>query len=315
MAAALGVLLLTGCGRQQDTADDLADADSVGGDAEVYTLATTFYPTTYIAERLLAGVPGVAVVCPTPSDADPAHWRPSADEIGTFQDAELILLNGAGLEGWSSGAALPRSRVIDSSASFSADLIAVEGRTHSHGPDGDHTHEGVDPHTWLDPMNAIAQAEALADRLQQNHADHAERIRANMQVLRTEFEDLRHRAEALTPRLENTLLVTSHPSYNYLARRAGWTVVNRDIDPEQAIPPAALAELEALRTASTQEHAILLWESTPLPETEAALQDIGFTTVVFSPGESLDTARKTAGEDFRSIMTQNFDRLEAAAQP
>ena len=56
-------------------------------------------------------------------------------------------------------APLPRSRVVDTTASLHDSLLRYEHAvTHSHGTEGSHSHEGIDGHTWLDPINAIADA-------------------------------------------------------------------------------------------------------------------------------------------------------------
>jgi zinc transport system substrate-binding protein len=44
-------------------------------------------------------------------------------------------------------------------------LIEVEGETHSHGPEGAHTHSSIASTTWLSPSIRRAQAEAIAGGL------------------------------------------------------------------------------------------------------------------------------------------------------
>jgi len=57
------------------------------------------YPLAYFAERI--GGSSVNVVLPVPADIDPAFWEPDASVIAEFQQADLILLNGAGYANWS----------------------------------------------------------------------------------------------------------------------------------------------------------------------------------------------------------------------
>ena len=44
-------------------------------------------------------------------------------------------------------------------AVFSDEFLVVKGVTHSHGAGGAHTHDGVDGHTWMDPILADAPIE------------------------------------------------------------------------------------------------------------------------------------------------------------
>ena len=118
---------------------------------EVYTVN---YPLAYFAERI-AGE-SVTVVFPAPPDVDPAFWSPSAETIADYQRADLVLLNGAGYAAWVQRATLSQSRLVDTSAALADQLIPVHDTvTHSHGPGGDHSHQGAAFTTWLDMDFAV----------------------------------------------------------------------------------------------------------------------------------------------------------------
>ena len=80
---------------------------------------------------------------PVPVGADPETWQPGIAELSALQEADLILLNGAGHYGWTERVSLPRSRTVDTSRAFADALIAVEGVTHSHGDEGEHSHGAI----------------------------------------------------------------------------------------------------------------------------------------------------------------------------
>ena len=129
----------------------------VGADGSRLTVYTVNYPLQYFAQRI-AGE-RAEVVFPAPGDVDPAFWQPSAEDIASYQRADLILLNGAGYAKWIQRVALPRRKLVDTSATFRDRYIQVDGAaTHSHGPNGDHSHAGTAFTTWLDLELAHAQA-------------------------------------------------------------------------------------------------------------------------------------------------------------
>ena len=64
---------------------------------------------------------------PGPPGGDPAFWMPDAATIARYQEADLILLNGAGYAGWVSRATLPPGKLVDTSQTFSDRLIRGEG--------------------------------------------------------------------------------------------------------------------------------------------------------------------------------------------
>jgi zinc transport system substrate-binding protein len=96
----------------------------------------------YFAERI--GGPHVKVTLQVPPDVDPVYWIPSIADISAYQQADLILLNGAGYAKWITKVSLPGSKTVDTSRSFKDRYITVkEVMTHSHGPEGEHAHEGL----------------------------------------------------------------------------------------------------------------------------------------------------------------------------
>ena len=74
--------------------------------ADRFTVYTVNYPLQYFAERI--GAEHVEVAFPAPSGVDPAFWKPDSDILRQYQQADLVLLNGAGYAGWVEKVSLPR---------------------------------------------------------------------------------------------------------------------------------------------------------------------------------------------------------------
>lgn len=282
-------------------------APSVGGERLVMT---TFYPTTYFAKRIAGG--RVPVECPLPADADPIFWQPTVADLQRYQKAGLIVINGADFEKWVATAALPEARVVNTAAPFKSDFVRFKTMTHSHGAKGQHTHEGTDGHTWLDPINAKAQASEIAKAMSKRFPEDAAEFEKNLKTLLADLDTLDARFKALTPKLGGVTLLASHPAYNYLAKRYGLTIVNFDFDPESEISPEKLEEIAKQLPSITPGSArIMLWESQPLAQATAALeQALQIQSLVFSPAESLDADAAKQGLDYLAIMNANLVRLE-----
>ena len=84
------------------------------------------YPLHYLAGRI--GGDLIEASMPFPADIDPAFWQPTADDIARIQQADLILRNGAGYAKWARLAALPRRKMVDTSAGFRDRFIATPSR-------------------------------------------------------------------------------------------------------------------------------------------------------------------------------------------
>lgn len=292
-------LAMASCSKPTEGQADAAREEAV--------VATTFYPTTYMAERLAGDQ--IRVVCPLPAETDPATWEPDADAMRTYQSASLVVINGASFEQWVAKAPLPRSRLVDTTAGVQDQLLKYETAvTHSHGTAGTHSHEGIDGHTWLDPKMAIAQAEALRDAMVEAFPEQAEKVKRNSVSLIADLRSLEQSLADLQPAMEGVTVVCTHPAYNYLGREYGWKLIVVTIDPDAPVSDAELEEL-VKACASAGPRRVVLWESPTSTENLQAIENaISAINVLYSPCE-----QAPEHGDFLSVMQGNIERLRAAA--
>lgn len=293
------MLALAGCNESSPNAPAASLDDAV---------LTTFYPTHYFAERIAGGL--VPVRCPLPEGEDPIFWQPDAEAMALYQNAKLVITNGAEFEKWVTGAALPRARTVASLSDDDLDAtggpITMESATHSHGPGGEHTHEGLDGHTWVSPDIAVVQATNIAEAMKSAWPDDAEAFDTNLVTLVEDLEMLRTSLEDLTPNVQDYHLLASHPAYNYLARDLGWDVHNLDLDPESEDMDAIVAGVGEV--IEGDKPVILLWEGQPTNAIVTALHDeLGVTSILFSPAEGTPESG-----DYMDVMRANIDRLREA---
>lgn len=268
-------------------------------------VAVANYPLKYFAERL--GGEHVKVTFPVPADEDPAFWKPSDDQVASFQQADLILMNGATYSKWAEKATLPRAKVVDTSAGFKAKYIIIANATaHSHGPGGVHSHAGTSFTTWLDFQQAIAQAEAVQTALIRKLPAAKDTITQNFAALRTELQALDQRLLTAGTKLAKQPLVASHPVYQYLARRYGLNLKEVLWEPEEVPTDAQMADLKKI--LATHPAKWMLWEGEPAKESVAKIQALGLQSAVFDPcGNVPETG------NWLSVMQANVASLERVA--
>lgn len=283
-------------------------ASALGGD-ERPVVYTTFYPTTWMTERI-AGE-RAEVICPVPPDADPIFWKPSRDEIAAYQAADLIIVNGAKFEKWVEMAELPMRTVVRTARGFKDQWIEFDsGVTHSHGPEGNHTHKGTDGHTWMDPVFAKQQGLEIVTRLERLLPEHAEELRGRFDALAAELDGLHDTLRALGQPGAGEALVASHPAYNYLARRMGWKVVSLDFDPEEMPTAEQFEDARRQLEAAGFRYRVILWEAAPTAEIARATEErLGLKSVEFAPCEMMSADDRAAGADYLSVMRENIARL------
>jgi zinc transport system substrate-binding protein len=286
----------------------------VGASANAPIVATSL-PLAAMTE-LIAG-DAVTVAFPVPLEVDPPFWSPSADDVLSMQGAELIVTNGAGYEPWLAVASLPRSRVVNTTASMAGQLIELdEDVTHSHGPTGAHSHRGTASTTWIDFAMAAQQARAIADALAERHpafkgdATATAAMRERASALGDQLRAMAQQTEGAGRALNGAPVIASHPVFEYLSRRANLNT--RSVHWEPGEPPTAAQwkELDELR--AKHPATIMLWEGPPLAETERLLAERGVRSVVFSPLGNADNREARA---WLEAMQANVDRLTRAAQP
>ena len=303
----LPLLFLAACGGGSGPGPGRAPASGPGGDGPPLVV-TTFHPTEYLAARIAGDL--ATVVCDLPPGGDALFWTPDDGALRRMQGADLIVLNGAGMEAWREHVSLPEARVVDSSAAFAQRFLEfAQPLTHSHEPQGrSHTHQGLDAHVWMDPLNALEQARAIHAGLLGCLGSLGEEARdildGNLASLEAELRAL-HGSLAALEIPDGEHLYASHPAYRYLAARHAWAVVDLDLDPRAPPDPATLGSVaESLERARGR---ILLWESEPLPAVAQGFADLGLESVVYDPAEN-----PPAGADFLAIQRGNAQRLAAA---
>lgn len=267
------------------------------------------YPLYYFAGRI--GGDQIQVVFPAPPDEDPAFWQPDDQAIGGYQNADLILLNGASFAKWTERASLPQQRSVDTSRAFAQEYIDIEDRVvHQHGPEGEHAHEGYAFTTWVDPRLALQQAEAIYQAFVERWPERATVFTAGWETLRDDWLALDAELTAVHADYENQPLLASHPVYQYLARRCGWNLVSLHWEPDQMPDDQQWSELEQLY----EDHPAgwMIWEEEPLPEIRQRLADRGIDCAVFAPCGNVPESG-----DLLLMMRENVQRLRPlfAANP
>lgn len=263
-------------------------------------VATVNYPLAYFAERI--GGPTITVEFPA-LDGDPAFWEPETADILTYQQADLILLNGANYAKWVPKVSLAQAKLMNTSASLTEQLIPLSDEvTHTHGPGGDHAHGDTAFTTWLDPQLATAQAAAIRDAFTAKWPEHQADFARNHEALEADLKSIDAAAAAAFGKLGDAPLLGSHPVYQYLTRRYGLKLRSVHWEPDAAPNEAMWRELNTILASHPAK--IMLWEGEPLAETREKLEAKGIRCVVFDPCGN----RPEAG-DYLQVMKENIANL------
>ena len=287
-------LFLLGCERQPDSPGPLQT------ETLPLSVMTVNYPLAYFAARI--GGEMVTASYPGPANTDPAYWKPDTDTIISYQQADLILLNGAGYAGWTKQVSLPLAKQIDTSTAFTELLLPLSDKlAHTHGPTGEHVHDDLAFTVWLDPELAKLQSTAIRDALLKLLPEQESIIDANLITLVDELWTLDEELARTLKSRNRQQIIYSHPVYQYLDRRYELNGLSMHWEPDALPPDSEFAKLHNFSGA------LMLWESEPLPETVARLEAMGIRSVIFDP-----CATRPESGDYLSVMQSNLQRLKSA---
>lgn len=294
-------VLVAACKRAPTSSSSSGPSGRAAGKPQIYVAN---YPLQYFAQRLAGDA--IDVKFPAPADEDPAFWQPDDDTIAAYQNADLILMNGATFSKWAEKTSLPASKMVDTSAAFKTQFIEVPNAvTHSHGPGGMHSHSGISFTTWIDFTQAQQQVQAIRVALEKKWPKLTLPIEKNYTALSADLIALDARMVAVGKRIGNAPIMASHPVYQYWARRYGINLKHVLWEPETVPDEKAMDELKSLLGAHPAKW--MVWEGEPAVESVKKLEALGLKSVVFDPCGNVPEKG-----DFLSVMKSNVEGMEKA---
>jgi zinc transport system substrate-binding protein len=188
---------------------------------------TTFAPILCFTSNVAGDAADVSVL--VPPNAGPHDYSFSPADIQKIEKADVVIMNGAGLENWLQRGIRSAGRkdllVVDTSVGIhlitGLDVRPLPGVRSEPDPDAG----GPNPHIWLSPINAIRQVENIRDALNARDPANKETYRANADVYIRRLNNLDAAIRGETASFPNKNLITFHDTFPYFARDYGFNVV------------------------------------------------------------------------------------------
>ena len=260
-------------------------------------LATT-YPIYVAAQHILGDDTTIALTRLDGSASGCLHdYQLSPSDRRAVQEAQIILMNGAGAESFLDGI-VDADKCVDTSAK--AELLLLDGE-HHHDHGDDHPHEEYNEHLWLSPDRYIEQVEAVRDALCALDPDMADVYYANAYEYALAIYNVQAQLESMTEALAGRPCVLFHDSMAYLAADLGLDVkLTLSAEGESGLSAADLKKVEAL--AADNPDLLLFYD------TQYALRYEG----VAGQPVTIDTAVVGEGnaDDWLTAMKKNVETLK-----
>ncbi len=238
-------LLICGCSEVKDSSSTDRSSNSTADKKPV--VVVTSQPLFEVAD-LLAG-DRIKVHKITPDHIASRNWKPQKEDVKRLQNADQILISGAGYEPWKDRVSLPGSRLKDTAVGYYSRFIRIpDAITHQHGPEGKHAHPGTVWATWLDPELAESQCTKVADLFVELQPAASHEITAALSKIKTQLANTQALAAEISAQTsaQKITIVGDSPHHHYLTSKLGREFQYVHWDESRELTSIAKDELTAL---------------------------------------------------------------------
>lgn len=194
-------------------------------------IAATIYPYELILNDLVTE--GTVVKSIIPASASPHTFSPKPEDIKLLEDADLIISNGAGLEQYLEDKLRDLGDkhievfhlIRDQMEITIGDIIPGNTEVRCCPPEesgpgsSDKSDSHINPHFWLDPLNASTIASEIAEALILIDPDNEDFYRENLDDLRTELNQTNTKIMLERAAMGDISVLNFHDAFYYFNKR------------------------------------------------------------------------------------------------
>jgi len=157
----------------------------------------------------------VVVTSLIPPETDPHAWQPQPRDMRRLAEADLVVVNGLGLEGW-------LDRAIRASGYDGPVVVASRDVAPILDASG-----APDPHAWHSLANARLYAEAIAQALGEAAPRYISAFSRNQAAFEEKLSVLQEMMDNILPLIapEHRVAVVTHDAFAYLTRDYGFRIL------------------------------------------------------------------------------------------
>ena len=300
------VSLLTGCNNSAKSNNSTESNNKL-------TIVTSFYPMYISTLNIVKDIPNVEVLNMTTSQTGCLHdYSLSTKDLKTLSNADILIINGAGMESFLDDVIDEYSDLKIIEASKGIDLIEdTEHDDHTEDHDHeDHDHD-VNPHVWVSISKNIEEVSNIAKELSAFDPNHASEYEANADAYIAKLENLRTEMHAALDNVNNKDIITFHEAFPYFAEEFNLNIAGV-IEVEPDSEPSA-KEVENIISIINEKNIKALFTE---PQYSSKIAD----TIAKETGASIYTldpivtgdANEGAYDDYIVKMQENLNTLKEA---
>jgi zinc transport system substrate-binding protein len=256
----------------------------------------SFYPI-YEFTKIIGGEK-IEVSSIIPSRIEPHDWEPTIQDLQKMQNADMIVVNGVGLEPW-----------IAKLVSINPDILIVDTsngipllKKDKHVFDNKFQN---DPHIWLDPVLAKKQIQNIVNGLAKIDPQNIDYYQENANAYNTKLNLLDNKIRNELSVCVKKDFVAFHDAFSYFANEYGLNQ-NTIIGVDPSGEPTAVTLQQIIQEAKNLDLHIIFTEEAANPRVSQVIADeIGAKVLILSPIEIYEK-----NSDYIKRMEQNLSNLK-----
>ena len=276
---------------------------------QVVTSATFLYEFTQNIGKEM-----VDVTLLVPMGADPHDWEPTIRDTERLQRSDVIIVNGIGYEHWIAsleltgiaGILVDTSNGISTLDSAKHDEEKHDEEKHDEEKHDEEKHGALDPHIWLNPVNAQLQVKNIANALSNSDPMNKNHYQSNAEIYNQELNllDAKIRTELSGCKTD---FITFHDAFSYFSEEYDLTQ-HTIISSTDSHGEVTLQTLENIISLARELNIKIIFaeESASTKTSQVIADEIGGKVLVLSPLEIV------SDESYVEKMIQNLDNLKDA---
>ena len=299
-------MLLTGCNNSAESNNSIESNNKL-------TIVTSFYPMYISTLNIVKDIPDVEVINMTAPQTGCLHdYSLSTKDLKTLSNADILIINGAGMESFLDDVIDEYSDLKIIEASKGIHLIEdTEHDDHTEDHDHeDHDHD-VNPHVWVSISKNIEEVSNIAEELSSLDPNHANEYQDNANEYIAKLENLKTEMHSTLDNIAHKDIITFHEAFPYFAEEFGLNIVGViEIEPDSE--PSA-KEVENIISIINEKNIKALFTepqySSKIADTIA--KETGASIYTLDPIVTGDSNEK-AYNDYIIKMQENLNTLKEA---
>jgi len=264
----------------------------------------TFYPIYDFAQNV--GGDKVSVSLLVPETVDVHDFEPTPSSIADVSSANVLIYSGAGLEPWIQNVitSAENPKLIQVDTSKGIQLLPVPAQFQKNN-------QTIDPHIWLDPLNAKQQVNNILQGLIKADPADTQYFTQNAQAYEAKLDILNSQAINATTNTATKYFVTFHEAFSYFAKQYNVTQLPILGPFEDQPTPSDINNV--INTINQYHLKYVGYESLENP---AISQSIGSQTnatlINMNPIEGLTADEKANGDNYITLMQKDITNIGLA---